>query len=973
MKKLFLVLATCVCIFAQDLPKTKVIEDTSNLTILTPDLKQRSVLKIELPNKLQVYIVSDPGMHESCATLAVETGSWDDPADAMGLAHFCEHMLFMGTEKYPIEKEYHTFIKDHGGKNNAFTTDIYTAYMFSIKNAHFEETLDRFSQFFVAPLFNESGLEREKKAVHEEFMLWKEDDSFREWSAEKELGNPNHPNKQFNCGNLTTLENVTQESIKQWYQEHYSANLMRLVIYSPLPLEQLQTLVEKCFSPIKNKNLKASNILESMTTQERKKHILYLNPIKDEKELSINWELPLEMAQNRTHRLGHILAYILQNPNEHSLYTQLKSKQWIEEILAQESKEGKNYAIFNIGFKLTDQGIKHTDEILEMTFQTLKNMQTTPLPRHIFDDLQRRALLSYNYQQRQDAFALTYFEAHNILFEDLTTYPQKSSIIAQYDPELFARYVGELHFDNAMLTIVGKPEITQQTCDQKEHYTQAEYTLAPLDKQLTATIAQLENAPFVFPEKNPYLPTNLEPIEACAPNSQYITPLLIEESDMSKIYYAKDDRFFIPKVSMQLTIKTPKANYAYAKQAALMNLVVFATNEKLRETCRQAAYADLHGMVFPSSDGLKLFISGFDEKADTLLFNMLAKLQSLDLTKGEFNTYKSQLIREAKNAEKDRPVSQSFGLLRKTFVQDTFLPEEMKKAYEAIDYEDLVRYHKQLFSQVYIEGVLFGALSEEKARAIKDKLLLSFDAKSYPKSHHREKNVLILPENRGPFEFIKKSKVLGNAICLAIQDGALNLKQELMQKGLATALETPFFDELRTKQQTGYVVHAGSTQFENQCLTYFVVQSSTHTPQELLARFDLFLEDFVKNIHTNVTKERFENLKDAALKSLKQPMQTFDEASSTLYSYGFNHHGQFNRREEAIQIIENLTYEESIDFAKTFLSKQNKRRFAVLIEGKSDAHDILKYESVRSCKSLQKQGTFTSFDQEFYLEKTGTE
>jgi len=37
-----------------------------------------------------------------------------DPEELPGLAHFCEHMLFLGTEKYPVENEYSRFLSENG-------------------------------------------------------------------------------------------------------------------------------------------------------------------------------------------------------------------------------------------------------------------------------------------------------------------------------------------------------------------------------------------------------------------------------------------------------------------------------------------------------------------------------------------------------------------------------------------------------------------------------------------------------------------------------------------------------------------------------------------------------------------------------------------------------------------------------------------------------------------------------------------
>lgn len=67
----------------------------------------------------------------------------------------------MGTKKYPTENYYNQFILQHGGKKNAATGEDYTYYYFDIKNDHFEEALDIFSQFFKEPLFSEDAVDRE--------------------------------------------------------------------------------------------------------------------------------------------------------------------------------------------------------------------------------------------------------------------------------------------------------------------------------------------------------------------------------------------------------------------------------------------------------------------------------------------------------------------------------------------------------------------------------------------------------------------------------------------------------------------------------------------------------------------------------------------------------------------------------------------------------------------------------------------
>ena len=133
------------------------------------DHRQYKALTLE--NDLQVLLVSDDQAKKSAAALDINIGSGSNPKDRAGLAHFLEHMLFLGTEKYPDAAEYKQFISTHGGSNNAFTSYDHTNYFFDINPPQFEQALDRFAQFFIAPLFNEELVTRERQAVQSEYSL----------------------------------------------------------------------------------------------------------------------------------------------------------------------------------------------------------------------------------------------------------------------------------------------------------------------------------------------------------------------------------------------------------------------------------------------------------------------------------------------------------------------------------------------------------------------------------------------------------------------------------------------------------------------------------------------------------------------------------------------------------------------------------------------------------------------------------
>ena len=132
----------------------------------------------------------------------MNVGSLANPAQYEGLAHFLEHMLFLGTEKFPDPAEYQTFINTHGGQRNAYTAMDHTNYFFEIQPTQLEGALDRFSQFFIAPLFNADYVMREREAVEGEYRMQKKADGWRGQAARRLTYNPDHPASQFSIGNL---------------------------------------------------------------------------------------------------------------------------------------------------------------------------------------------------------------------------------------------------------------------------------------------------------------------------------------------------------------------------------------------------------------------------------------------------------------------------------------------------------------------------------------------------------------------------------------------------------------------------------------------------------------------------------------------------------------------------------------------------------------------------------------------------
>ena len=159
-----------------------------------------------------------------------------------------------------------------------------TNYYFQVNHEFLEPALDRFSQFFLAPLFLADCTDRELRAVDSEHKKNLQSDTWRLFQLDKNLSNPEYPYNSFGTGNLVSLKerpsakglNV-RDAFMNFHETYYSSNLMKLVVLGREPLDQLQRWVQEKFSGVKNKNLPKPNFEGKPYTEKELQVISYLN------------------------------------------------------------------------------------------------------------------------------------------------------------------------------------------------------------------------------------------------------------------------------------------------------------------------------------------------------------------------------------------------------------------------------------------------------------------------------------------------------------------------------------------------------------------------------------------------------------------------------------------------------------------------------------------------------------------------
>jgi len=138
----------------------------SSVPVEIPLTDTREYAMVTLKNALRCIVVSDSTSEKSAAAIVLRAGAALDPPDHPGMAHFTEHMLFLGSEKFPKENSYKEYLSKHGGSSNGATGMEYTSYYFGVNAANFEGALDIFAQFFVNPSFNNDAVFREVQVIY---------------------------------------------------------------------------------------------------------------------------------------------------------------------------------------------------------------------------------------------------------------------------------------------------------------------------------------------------------------------------------------------------------------------------------------------------------------------------------------------------------------------------------------------------------------------------------------------------------------------------------------------------------------------------------------------------------------------------------------------------------------------------------------------------------------------------------------
>jgi secreted Zn-dependent insulinase-like peptidase len=880
---------------------------------------EREYRLLTLENQMQVLLISDPDTLKAAASLDVNVGSGDNPEGRGGLAHFLEHMLFLGTDKYPDAAEYAEFVTEHGGNRNAYTSFEHTNYFFDINATYLPEALDRFAQFFIAPRFDAQYVDREKNAVEAEYQMGLKSDGRRALDVLQEVMNPEHPFSQFSVGSLESLADrpgsAIRDELLSFYDKYYSANMMRLVVLGSESLDELEDLVQPLFSPVPNKSFQHAPIAAPMFADGVLPMEVEVKPQATLRQLKVSFPIADYRSEYKAKPLSY-LGNLVGHEGEGSLLSQLKAEGLAEGLGAGLGLAWRGGALFSISVSLTEEGVVNQQRVLQLLFSYLEMLREQGPKEWLYDEQAQLAQLAFRFQEKGSPMGYVSALSGGMHTYDPIDVLQGGYLMSDYQAPMLEELLGNMVPVNALVEL---QDASARTDRESVHYGVPYSVRQPSAQQLAAWQSGSVTDAFHLPTPNQFIAedVSLVNIEKDNPSS----PVLVLDEERKQIWYAQDEQFRLPRGATYINFRSPLVGQS-AQQNASAVLYTALLKDQVNEYTYPALLAGLNFSLYKHAQGISLRISGYNDKQAVLLQELLQVMASPNFDSQRFDNIRKDMIRALENSVAKRPSSQVLDDLRESLLYGEWGEEPVIAALRGMQVEDLNAYVVNFWGSANAEAMIYGNYSPDSVQALARKL------------------DLVLPDGVAPdLQPLKVLKIAeGESLLYPVQvehddavlawylQGAGNSWKDRAATALTVQImKSGFFQQLRTEQQLGYIVSTFAWPQLDVPGLVMLIQSPAADAAALSDAMNAFLGD----VPLAVDEEQFQRHRDALINEVLRPHKNLWEQAEFYWQSIAKKQYEFNGRQTMANAIKSLNREQwQAYFEEVFLNQQRSLQVA---------------------------------------------
>lgn len=859
---------------------------------------------ITLDNQLEVMLVSDPSIEKSAAALSVKVGSFQEPKEFGGLAHYLEHMVFLGTRTYPEVGDYSEFVSRNGGTQNAYTQLDHTNYMVAVNNDAFAEALKRFSGFFYEATLDQNYADKERNAVHSEWTMKSPND----WVILEQLDgltlNPAHPIHQFNWGNLHSLADKgtlkLQDALANFYETYYSANLMKAVLISNLSLDEMQQLAQQYFDQIPNKNTPIPQVVVPVASGENLKKIVHYVPQTEMKQLRISFIMKNNADQFAVKPNGYV-NYLLNNEMPGTLASTLRDLGLSEALYTSfDAKEYGNAGSFNMYIDLTETGLQNRDTVMAVVMRYLELLRTQGVDKKYFAEIKQSLNNSFRFKEKTN----DYNYAMQIA-ADLQHLPTEYVLSSEYEyqrfnPLVIQQVLEQLTLDNARVFYIDQEQPTDTAMENFAGL----YSLQDITPKMLA-LWHTMGAKFSLnlPRINRLMPEDFSIV-----NAKYSDkPMQLTHEGNYSAFLGHSSYFEQPKglVTLDLNSAVTKASAKNQVAAELLNRGV---NQAIVELQNEAIGGGM-GLGISLFNGLSITTNGFSDKQGVLLSQAVKQIIDYQMSAAELANFKAAFKSDLISKNKGILLNQLFPKFSQIFALDEFSDETMLAATDAISLNDITVLKQQLLQQANLRVFAFGNYTEQQIKAMSQLVLSELPAKRQVGPIYESPK--FKPQAGQIYNWQEETELSDVGLVRAYLSER-NAKDTATAEILSQLIQPALFKQIRTEEQLAYAVGFFSQTNKDQMFIAFYIQSPAKGLAEVEERITLFREGFKTQL-AEVSAQDFATTKNSVLVSLTQPPKNLSAEMGHFIGDWREQNYAYNSRRELINALEKVTLQDVVD------------------------------------------------------------
>ena len=886
------------------------------------DTDYRAYRTLTLDTGLEILLVHDERASKAAAALALPVGSLDNPDSQLGLAHYLEHMLFLGSESYPGPEEYQSFITRNGGQTNAATGYTSTTYMMEVDPSAFAEALRRMADTLARPLLDPVYADKERNAVNAEMESKKHNDGRRLAMLMLSTLNPDHPATRFTGGNLETLsdkpESRLHDELVRFHRTWYSANLMKGVLYGPQNLDELEALARAELTAIPDRQARVEIPAAPPATDAEKGMVIGVRPVRETRSLSIEFVLPPELANERTKPL-HVVSAVLGTETAHSLVEILRDKGLALGLSASgDTTSLRNGATLSLFVQLTEEGGRNRDEVLATIFAYFDLLRAQGLGQVYFDQLRRMLEMEFRFAPLASGFDYVASAAALMLrhpVEDVNYGPYR---LDSFDREAVGKVIAELRPENARIFQVGP----DQPVDREAFFYQTPHSVRRIAESDIARWNELSaGMELRLPDPNLFLPDDFSLLAAKGDAE----PHKLADKPGLSLWHAQSAFRQEPKAILMTRLQS--AHFAATReQEALQGVLLELWDQKQAGLRYQAMEAGL-GLSVSGDEGIVIRIDGFSQHQADLLSRVLDFLDQ-EVTPADFEQVKAEQLRGLANMEKQGLFGQAMGAMRNLLKVPSWDHRAIEETTKGLTPRDLDGYLRAVRRDLRLTVFGFGNIAPDDLRTLGNGLrrFVGPEAGAPPVATR-------IAPRQGTVTDYRKTSVLEDSALVEMfldpEPGPASKARMLLMEGL---LSTRFYSRLRTEEQLGYVATSFPVMFAHAAGIGFGVQSPVQGTAGLADRFESFYFQALSQMR-GVTEEEFESVRQGVLASLTKNPDTLEEEFGWLETDLRLGNRAFDGRIQLVESLKRTTLAEVVRAFETMVMGPGGTRALVQIQG----------------------------------------